>query len=264
MAVWEHITTEQWRTRIYIFLSARPVVWKALLLLSAASLLAGLALLWLPSDWLNEYKYAFVRLKPLIAWGSVICLQIILILGRFHYQKYRSVYATIQADFRASCDSLRSPLAFLPWLLGGGLAGAILALTFRQVGSELIVLRNWLPAAALTFGVCLLLIGLLYNRFLISAIPYCLAGLIFLGCLLNIWIGQADATRFNARLSLLSGNDAVSLGQRYHYSLSVYHVLSKLYPDCSMIVARPSSGMEPYRGPSGDLDSNNRHPGNPV
>ncbi len=197
----------------------------------------GLVLLLLPAERFGDLKYAFTRLKPALAWMTLVFSQIFIssFLGYIHQNI--SAFKKARTVFIERFLSLRGDWKFILAFATGGVVGMVIAVSIRPTLLEMKSLLPWLPLGIFIWGLIMLFIGILNNHALLITLPYFFTILLLFGAILNIRMGRLDAQQYHAQLTLLTDAESVTLGNQYHYSLSFYHVFSDFYRGCRIIAA---------------------------
>ena len=218
----------------------RALVAMPLPFISGAALLcglAGLAFVLLPPRLFGDYQYAQARLKPLAAWFALACLQLAGLVGWRTIAVLPARLAALWTDLRQSALTRAQLTPALPRILLMALAALGAGLVLQQPFQEVFARLPSLPVLALIFGVLLILLGWFDHPFT-ARLGAGLALVVFLvGAVASLLSYPSLISSSHTAVRQINANSAAALGQEYHYSLSLYHVLSREYPGADIIAA---------------------------
>lgn len=226
-----------WMKKIADFVFARPARWKISFVATLVSMMMILPGLFLDPLLFDAYQYVIVRLRPILAWLAITLVQIVFLIGWGWLLRHPEWSLQLREDFRGSekiALNWKHVLIFLPVVAFAGIAlGLLLSRTTVLFSSGFF----FIPLIAILSGVVLLLSGIFYNRSMVRFSIITVVILFIMGAVLNLSRFPVENLRYAATIHRLPAPDAVSLGQKHHYSLSIYHILSILYPDSRLAAA---------------------------
>ena len=204
--------------------------------LFALSLL-GLVFVLLPPRLFGDYQYAQARLKPLAAWLALACLQLAGLVWWRVIAAFPAGWAALWSELRQSALTLAQLTTALPRILLIALAALGAGLVLQQPFQEVFARLPVLPVLALIFGILLILLGWFNHPFTARLGAWLALVVLLVGAAASVIRYPPLISSSHTAVRRINANSAAALGQEYHYSLSLYHLLSSLYPGAQVITA---------------------------